>query len=130
MNITPFYRKGYADPFALLDAFLGNRWAAPATLPAFPLDVLAETDRFVARLEAPGLEREAFKVSVDDRILTIEVRSERKAEEGQATTETVRRIRLPENVAADAIEARYENGVLVLSLPKRPAAQPLQITVN
>lgn len=41
-----------------------------------------------------------------------------------------RSVTLPQNVDANKIEATYENGVLHLTLPKMPEAQPKQIAIK
>ena len=41
-----------------------------------------------------------------------------------------RSITLPEFVEVDKADAHYENGMLTLNLPKRPEAQPKQITIK
>ncbi len=88
---------------------------------------ITETSKeYTLELAAPGLERKDFKVEVEDRVLKI------SADKEEETTETkgkysrkeysfnsfFRQFALPENVKEGAIDAKYENGVLKLSIPK------------
>lgn len=76
---------------------------------------------------APGLEKKDFKVEVDNGILTV---SAEKEEEQKEERKNYRRrefsyrsfsrsFALPENSLPDKIEAKYDNGILTLSLPKK-----------
>jgi len=82
---------------------------------------------FRIELAAPGLERKDFKVEVDNGILTIsgEKEEEEKEERGSyrrreyAYNSFSRSFSLPENSIADKIEAKYDKGILRLTLPKK-----------
>jgi len=76
---------------------------------------------------APGLEKKDFKIEVDNNTLTI---SSEKKEEKNEEKENYRRrefsyrsfsrsFQLPENSNPDKIDAKYDNGILKLSLPKK-----------
>ena len=78
-------------------------------------------------LAAPGLKREDFKVEVQDGVLSISSeKKEEKKEDGKnyrrrefSYNSFCRSFTLPENLVTDKIDAKYENGVLRLSLPKK-----------
>lgn len=77
-------------------------------------------------LAAPGLERKDFNVEVDNH--TLKISAEKEEEKKEKTGEYSRReysfnsfsrsFTLPENVKEGNIDARYENGVLKVSIPK------------
>lgn len=78
-------------------------------------------------IAAPGLEKKDFKVELDNGILTV---SAEKEEEEKKESKNYRRrefsyrsftrsFALPENSLQDKIDAKYENGVLTVSLPKK-----------
>ncbi len=109
----------------------------------FQVDLYQEKDAFLVRAELPGFRKEDLSVEVNDGILTItghrttETKAEAKAEGTEAAPNTAtteqrvsRSISLPEQIKIDAIEAKYENGVLTLTLPKREEAKPRQITID
>lgn len=91
------------------------------------VNIIENPSDFKVELAAPGMERKDFKIEIDNNSLTI---SGEKKEEKKEDTENYRRrefsynafnrsFDLPENVIADKIDAKYENGILHLSLPKK-----------
>lgn len=87
-----------------------------------PWDVMEDAKAFKLRLDMPGLSKEDVKVDVEEGNLTI--KGEHKAEEGQddwslrSVGSYNIRIKLPDNVKADAIKAELKNGVLQVTAPK------------
>jgi HSP20 family protein len=121
-----------------LDRALGEV-ADSATVSWIPhVDVHEEAERFIVTADLPGVEGKDIEVTADKGVLTIkgERRSEKKsAKDGyesveRATGTFLRRFTLPESVDAEAIKASHVNGVLELSIPKRPTAQPRRIEVQ
>ena len=102
------------------------------------VDVREEAERFVVVADLPGVEGKDIEVTADKGVLTVkgERRSEKKSsEEGferveRASGTFLRRFTLPESVDAEAIKATHVNGVLELSIPKRPQEQPRRISVQ
>ena len=102
------------------------------------VDVHEETERFVVTADLPGVEGKDIEITADKGVLTVrgERRSDKKtAGEGyerleRASGSFVRRFTLPESADAEAIKATHVNGVLELSIPKRPQAQPRRINVQ
>ena len=99
-----------------------------------PATNVKETDDFFAlELAVPGFKKEDFKVALDQDILTISVEKEENKEEKydqyvkqEFRSHTFSRsFRLPENgVDGDKIEAKYDAGVLYVTLPKREEVKP------
>lgn len=101
------------------------------------LDVHETDAAYVIHAVVPGITADAISISLHDGVLTI------AGEVPQFTLENSkalliertygkfqRSIRLPQEVDANAVEAQVENGVLTLSLPKTPEAQPRTIPVK
>ena len=111
------------------DAFDGGRWpVGDGTMFAPQVDV-TDTDKEVKICaELPGIEAKDLDVNVTEDMLTIsgEKRSERSSDEkGRYWTERSygsfeRTIPLPTEVDADKAETEFKNGVLRITLPKRP----------
>ena len=89
---------------------------------------VTETDKdFKIEVAAPGLEKNDFKVEVDKGILTISAeKSEEKKEEKKNFTrrefsyeQFARSFQLPDNTIAEKIDAKYDNGILNIVLPKK-----------
>ena len=87
---------------------------------------------------APGIAPEALEVHVEKGVLTVAGERKLEAVPDKATahiderfTGRFRRIvSLPDDVDATAVEARYRDGVLHISIPRKEAAQPQRITIQ
>jgi len=113
--------------FPGLADWLESPWKGPPRFTAtrsFRVEEMARDDRFVIRAELPGLDPERdIEVSVEGRTLTI--RADRRQEDsGPYRSEfrygsLTRLVRLPVMVDAQDVAARYERGVLEVSVPVR-----------
>jgi len=94
------------------------------------MDLTEGEDAYLVRLDMPGLDKSDIDVKVEGMLLTITGSSESEAESRDAAGKTLRRERrsgrfqrtvtLPGPVQADKVDARYENGVLTITVPKAP----------
>lgn len=115
----------------LLNWGLANHSTTNTTIPA--VNIKETGDAFEVDMAAPGMRKEDFKVELDGNQLTIssEFESKNEMKEGERFTRREfsyqsfqRSFTLPKNVVnIDQIEARYENGVLRLLIPKREEAR-------
>ncbi len=102
------------------------------------VDVREENERFVVTADLPGVEGKDIEITADEGVLTIRGQrgsGKNAAGEGYERVERasgtfLRRFTLPESADAEAIKATHVNGVLELSIPKRPQAQPRRIEVK
>jgi HSP20 family protein len=102
------------------------------------VDIWEGKESIVVKAELPGVRPEEVQISVENDLLTIsgERRFDRdEGEEGWRRVESTygsftRTFALPKTVAVDAIDAKLENGVLTLRLPKRAEARPRKIEVK
>ncbi|MDQ3813541.1 MAG: Hsp20/alpha crystallin family protein [Armatimonadota bacterium] len=103
-----------------------------------PMDVLETQDALKLRASLPGIDAQDINVEVNDNVLTVsgERRFEDKVAEGdyhwieQQYGTFSRSVTLPKYADADKIEARYYNGVLELTIPKRESAKPRKIELK
>lgn len=97
-----------------------------------PVNIKETEKDYVVEVVAPGLNKEDFKVNLEDNLLTV---SFEKKEEQKAENEKVirneykyqtfkRSFTVDEKIDADNISAQYVNGVLTLNLPKREEVKP------
>ena len=103
------------------------------------LDV-SETDKaFEIQAEMPGVKNEDVKVAVEHRRVTIEGETKRESErrEGESMLYTersaskfMRSFMLPVDVDESGAEARMENGVLTLTLPKKQGSEATRISIQ
>ncbi len=113
--------------FPDLADWLESPWTGPPpflTSQAFRLEESIRDDRYVIRAELPGLDPENdIEVTVDGRILTICAERRRQNNEPYRSEfrygSLARAVKLPANVDAADITARYDNGVLEVSVPAR-----------
>ena len=133
------------EPWALvsriqrqLDRALGDV-AGSASVSWIPhVDVREEAERFIVTADVPGVEGKDLEVTAEKGVLTIKGQrhSDKTASKDgfesveRASGTFLRRFTLPESVDVDAIRATHVNGVLEVTLPKRPQEQPRRITVQ
>lgn len=93
-------------------------------------NIVEEKDKFIIELAAPGLEKEDFKINVEDKTLSISVEKEEKKEEDDnkytkkefSYTAFSRSFNLPDTINIEKIEASYKKGILNVHLPKKEEA--------
>ena len=105
-------------------------------LPA--IEVKETEEAITVDAELPGLKQEEIKVTVEEGILTIA--AERKQEKDEKTKnvhrteryygQMERKLALPASVEDGKIDAVYKDGVLHVTLPKKPSAKPKAVTVK
>jgi HSP20 family protein len=105
--------------------------------PRMPLDVVRGENDVTLRLDVPGIDPEQLEVTVDRGILAISGKRQEERTENdkffvrERTMGTfTRRLRLPETLNADAVEASYANGVLEVRIPVLEQAKPRKIKVR
>ncbi len=100
-----------------------------ASLPA--ANIKETKDAFSLQLAAPGMKKSDFKVEVNNNVLTISSEKESTSDEqneGYSRKEFsyhafTRSFNLPQTVNKDLITASYNDGLLVLNIPKREEAK-------
>lgn len=133
-------RNGSLFPSLSSDLFDVDRFFSPGLLDVenkfWDLDIakaippvnVSETEKeFKLELAAPGLTRKDFKVEADNGTLTISSEKEEEKKEEKKNYKRreysysgfSRSFTLPENVLADKIDAKYEDGILRLMIPKK-----------
>lgn len=114
------------------------RWpSADAASPDAPIwapkvDVVTKDNKLVTRVDLPGMKKEDVVVEVDDGFLTLsgERKKETKEEKDNVYREEreygsfCRTVPLPKGVKAEDINARFDNGVLEVTIPLPSAAAP------
>lgn len=112
--------------------FEGNQlWPRFSNMPA--VNIIEEDDAFKVSLAVPGMKKEDFEIDIDGNMLTISCEKEEKKEEKEKKftrkeynySSFSRSFTLPEGVNKEKIEAKYENGILILGLPKKDEVKKL-----
>ncbi|MFD2203439.1 Hsp20/alpha crystallin family protein [Shivajiella indica] len=128
---------GAENPFEVDEKF----WFPEKSIEIPSANVIENDKEFKLELSAPGFDKKDFKVEVNDGILNISAEKEKKFEEEKEnyrkkefSYSSIRRsFRLPETVMDEKIDAKYENGILNVVLPKndKEGNKPKKtITVN
>ncbi|MFM2325612.1 MAG: hypothetical protein RL244_2491 [Pseudomonadota bacterium] len=99
-----------------------------------------ETDKdFTVQADMPGVSKEDIHVSVEGSIVTLraEIRQQDRQTEGEKVLRTERyygevsrSFQLPSDIDEANAKARYDNGVLCLTLPKKISSAPQRLTVE
>jgi HSP20 family protein len=102
------------------------------------MDLVEEQDHYVLRADLPGLSEKDVNVELEDNVLTIS--GERKSEheerkEGfyrveRASGAFSRSLTLPQGVDPDSIQARFDNGVLEVRVPKPEQQKPRRVAIS
>jgi HSP20 family protein len=118
-------------PFSEQGNVITSTWFAPT-------DVSEDENSLRITMELPGVDPSDVRLSLENNVLTI--RGEKKQQMDDANERVHRFERtygmfertfvLPNTVDSERIDARYENGVLQVSIPKAERAKPREIRVN
>ncbi len=112
------------------DTALSNTTWSPA------VDIHEDNNAYHISVDLPGVKPEEIEVTAHNNVLSI--RGSRKTvneDKEQKRSERIygaflREFSMPENADLDRIEAKSNNGVLDLAVPKTPKAEPKRITVQ
>ena len=124
-NLMP----GFSDVF---DSIFNDTFFSERMTNRVPAANISESqDHYHIELAAPGLSKEDFKLSLERNILSISVEQSSKngAQERNfnkrefSYSSFVRSFTLPDSADESGIEAKYENGVLCINIPKREEAK-------
>jgi HSP20 family protein len=102
------------------------------------MDVFETEDRIVAEVELPGIEPDKVDVSVEDSTLTVsgsrEVTDQLKEENVHRVERRygafTRAITLPQTADTEKVEAKFDQGVLRVEVPKVERAKPKRIEIK
>ena len=142
-NVTRF------DPFNDLDELFKGFLVRPLAfegrgdggvqLPRAKVDVAEKNGAYVVSAELPGVKKEDIHVSIDGNEVTLEaeVKREKEASKDERVLHServygkvMRSFTLPQEVDEAKAQAKFQDGVLELTLPKKAAAQRKQISIQ
>lgn len=126
----------FEDTFSLFPS-AQNRFQMPRIW-GLDLDVSETDEAYTVKAAVPGITPEELDITLTNNVLTIKGELE-ATEEQEGEVYHMRELRygsfsrsltLPEQVNADEIEARVENGILTLVMPKSEESKPKRIPVG
>ena len=106
-----------------------NFWGRQLNIPS--VNITENKDEYNVSLAVPGMKKDDFKIDVDGNMLTISCeKDETKEEKDKKYTRKEysyssfsRSFTLPDEVNREKIDARYDDGLLKISLPRREEAK-------
>jgi len=119
---------------SLMDEFINTNWNIniPSYSNSLPAVNVKENDKdFSLQIATPGLNKDNFEISYENKVLSIEV-VQNDDNNNDFTRQEFnynsfkRSFKIPESVELSKISASYLNGVLDIKLPKTKEAQPQQ----
>lgn len=134
-------KHNYRNVNNLFDEFFNSfpaTWSKDFNVP--PVNIHETEAAYQLELSAPGLNKEDFKVSYEKGLLTISFEKKTESENKDYKTHRKefsvntfkRSFSADENINAEGIEAKYDNGILKLLLPKKEEVKvsPKQISIQ
>ncbi len=102
------------------------------------VDVSETEDAIIVKADLPGVKPEDIEINIVDNVLTIRGEKKREAEEKKENFYRVERfygsfmraIQIPTEVEVDKVKAQYKDGVLKITLPKKPEEKKKVIKVE
>lgn len=127
------------NPWQVLDQLQQSTLRRAATTHRWQpaVDILETAQHYEIQLDLPGVKADQVNVELEDSTLKIsgeKVRTQNETEsyryKERVTGTFARQFRLPEDANPNAINARFENGVLSLTIQKQEQAKPRKIEIQ
>lgn len=126
--MTPMRRSQNWLPYVFNDLF-DNDWMVKANSTAPAINVMESDKEYHVEVAAPGMTKDDFCIRIDDNnnlVVTMEKKEDKKEDKKEghylrrefSYSKFEQTLVLPENVERDRIEAKVENGVLNICIPK------------
>lgn len=133
------------DPFLDVDDIFNRFMMRPLLRegaeiePQIKMDVKEADGKYVVNAEIPGVNKEDIHVTVEGNRVSIsaEVKQEKETKEGERAIRcersygmASRSFTLADEIDQGKVEAKYNNGVLELTLPKKPGSTRKEISIS
>ena len=127
--VNQLFEDSWVRPFSGWNGSQGNYH--------LPLDIFETDESFVVKAFVPGVTAEHLDITVQQNILQIRAEQPVEQQEGvqyylreRAGGTWYRSFQLPAAVDSSHVDAKLENGVLILTLPKAPEAKPHKVQIT
>ena len=133
--ITPW---DVPEEFSRMFEELGSGFALEQERFSPPMDVQETDEAYIVEADIPGIKKEDVKIEVRDDVLTISGDRKSEHEEKREDYDRVERqfgsfrrtLSIPGGFSHEGVEAKFEDGVLRITLPKPEEAKPRRIEVK
>lgn len=144
MRFDPFSDLARLEPFGEIEDIFKNfnlrpSWSGMDVAPRIRMDV-TETDKdYTIKADMPGFNKDDIKVAIEGNLISISAVTKKFKEEkkGEAVVcseryegQQYRRFTLGQEVDQSKADAHYEDGVLTLTLPKKPGGAAKQLVIH
>lgn len=143
---SPLSRKlSHFDPFEDMDDIFSRFMMRPAlhgemdSEPQIRMDVKEADGKYLVNAEIPGVNKDDIHVTIEGNRVSIsaEIKHEKEAKEGERVIRcersygmASRSFSLADEVDQSQVQAKYNNGVLELTLPKKPGSPRKEIPIS
>lgn len=132
------------DPFRDIEDFFGGRklrhlFRDLPEMPEMKIDLTEDEKAYHVKAEIPGAKKEDIRVAIDGNGVSIaaEVKHEREEKKGETVLRSERyygnqsrSFTLMHDIDQSKAEAKYQDGILALTLPKKDGATQSQLVVQ
>lgn len=125
------------DPFQELERLTSDAFASARRSAHLPLDAYRRGHEYVVSVDVPGVDPNTIEVTADKNVLTVRATRDASWREGdeavvreRAFGTFERQLMLGSDLATDRIAARYEHGVLEITIPVAESAKPRKVEVS
>jgi HSP20 family protein len=137
-----------ADPFEMaqreFDSALTRMFGRGEMDPGwsvYAVDIREDGDHLYVEAELPGFKKDEVDITLENRVLTISAERKEEHKEGNGKnagfllnerryTRFLRSFTLPTTVDDQGVQAKMDNGILYVTLNKRPETKPRKVTVG
>jgi len=126
-----------SDPFRELDRLTQQVFGTPTRPAAMPMDAYRKGDQFVVHFDLPGVDPSSIDLTVEKNVLTVSAERRWQASEDEQIVASERpqgqfsrQLFLGESLDAERVEARYDQGVLTITIPVAEQAKPRKVEVS
>jgi HSP20 family protein len=123
------------DPFRELERLTQRGWNGAASV--MPLDAYRRGDHFYVHFDLPGVDPDSIELTVEKNVLTVKAERSWQPDEGDEVVvcerpqgSFTRQLFLGDTLDTDNIEAKYDKGVLTVSIPVAEAAKPRKVAIS
>jgi HSP20 family protein len=123
------------DPFREVDRLTGAMLER-ASVPRMPMDAYRHGDSFLVHFDLPGIDPASIELTVEKNVLAVKAeRGSSQADEDEVVVAErpqgtfSRQVFLGEGLDPEHIEARYDSGVLTLTIPVAEQAKPRRVEI-
>jgi HSP20 family protein len=139
--MLPAFRSVFkADPFSILDRVFDDEYFPTLSARSPVVDVREKDGAYLIEVELPGVTEKDLKLELKNDLLTLSTERKEEAKSKDEGGKWIRRERresffsrsfeLPEDANGEKVEATFKDGLLTISLPKKPEASPRLVPVK